>query len=250
MTMKAPLRVLAIDIGGTNVKILATGQTEPRKFPSGKGMTPRKMVAGVKKLAKDWQYDVVSIGYPGQVVGDRAVTEPRNLARGWVGFDFAAVFGRPVKVINDAAMQALGSYEGGTMLFLGLGTGLGSALMVRGHIVPMELGALSYRKRAIEDYLGADGRQKLGKKKWRKSVAFWVKRFTSALLLDDVVIGGGNAKKLKQTPPGCRLGSNANAFRGGFRMWEKADSKQPSQRATVRKAKKPPVRKLAAVKGL
>ena len=158
--MKKTLKVLAVDIGGTNVKILATGQTEPRKFPSGKTLTPRKMVAGVKQLAKDWQYDVVSIGYPGQVVADRATTEPRNLAQGWVGFDFAAAFGRPVKVMNDAAMQALGSYEGGTMLFLGLGTGLGSALMVRGHIVPMELGALSYRNGAIEDYLGARGLKK------------------------------------------------------------------------------------------
>ena len=193
--MKATPRVLAVDIGGTNVKILATGQTEPRKFASGKDLTPSKMVAGVKKLAENWKYDVVSIGYPGQVVGNRAVTEPRNLAHGWVGFDFAAAFGRPVKVINDAAMQALGSYEGGTMLFLGLGTGLGSALMVRGHIVPMELGALSYKKQTIEDYLGARGLQKLGKKKWRKEVEFLVKRLTSALLLDDVVIGGGNARR-------------------------------------------------------
>ena len=138
--MKATPRVLAVDIGGTNVKILATGEAEPRKFASGNELTPRKMVADVMKLAGNWKYDVVSIGYPGQVVGDRAVTEPRNLAHGWVGFDFAAAFGRPVKVINDAAMQALGSYKGGTMLFLGLGTGLGSALMVRGHIVPMEPG--------------------------------------------------------------------------------------------------------------
>jgi polyphosphate glucokinase len=231
--MKATPRVLTVDIGGTNVKILATGQTEPRKFASGKDLTPRKMVAGVKKLAENWKYDVVSIGYPGQVVGDRAVTEPRNLAHGWVGFDFAAAFGRPVKVINDAAMQALGSYKGGTMLFLGLGTGLGSALMVRGHIVPMELGALSYRKATIEDYLGARGLQKLGKKKWRKAVAFWVKRLTSALLLDDFVIGGGNAKKLKQTPLGCRagldcrLGSNAKAFLGGSRMWQPWASRNP-----------------------
>ena len=202
------------------MKILATGQAEPRKFASGKDLTPRKMVAGVKGLAENWKYDVVSIGFPGQVVGNRAVTEPRNLAHGWVGFDFAAAFGRPVKIINDAAMQALGSYKAGTMLFLGLGTGLGSALVVRGHIVPMELGALSYRKRAIEDYLGTRGLQKLGKKKWRKAVAFWVKRLTSALLLDDVVIGGGNAKKLKMMPLGCRLGSNAKAFLGGFRVWE------------------------------
>jgi len=244
--MMAAPRVLVVDIGGTNVKILATGQTERRKCPSGKDLTPRKMVRGVKMLAAGWKYDVVSIGYPGQVVGDRAVTEPRNLAPGWVGFDFTAAFGCPVKVINDAAMQALGSYKGGTMLFLGLGTGLGSALMVRGHIVPMELGALSYRNKTIEDYLGTRGLRKLGKKKWRKTVALWVKRLASALLLDDVVIGGGNAKKLKQAPPGCRLGSNANAFLGGFRMWEKADSTQASQRATARQAKKPPGRTLAA----
>ena len=220
------MNVLVVDVGGTNVKILATGQKEPRRFPSGPTLTPRRMVAGVRKLAGDWKYDAVSIGYPGRVVGDRAITEPRNLAHGWVGFDFAAAFGRPVKVINDAAMQALGSYNGGTMLFLGLGTGLGSTLMVRGHIVPMELGALSYKNRAIEDYLGARGFQKLGKKKWRKTVEFWVKRFTSALLLDDVVIGGGNAKKLKKSPPGCRLGDNANAFLGGFRMWEKTGGRQ------------------------
>ena len=146
------MKVLAVDIGGTNVKILATGQTESRKFPSGRTLTPRKMVAQVKKLAGDWKYDVVSIGYPGRVVDDRATTEPRNLGRGWVGFDFAKAFGCRVKVINDAAMQALGSYNGGTMLFLGFGTGLGSALMVRGHIVPMELGALSYGNGTVEDY--------------------------------------------------------------------------------------------------
>ena len=225
--MKKNLKVLAVDIGGTNVKILATGQTEPRKFPSGKTLTPRKMVRGVKQLAKDWQYDVVTIGYPGKVVADRATTEPRNLAQGWVGFDFAAAFGRPVKVMNDAAMQALGSYEGGTMLFLGLGTGLGSALVVRGHIVPMELGALSYGKRTIEDYVGLRGLRKLGKRKWRKNFELLVARFTSALLLDDVVIGGGNAKKLKELPPGCRLGDNAFAFLGGFRMWERDTSRNP-----------------------
>jgi len=225
--MKPTPQVLTVDIGGTNVKVLASGQAEPRKFSSGKDLTPRKMVGAVKKLAEDWEYDVVSIGYPGQVVGNRAVTEPRNLAHGWVGFDFAEAFGRPVKVINDAAMQALGSYQGGTMLFLGLGTGLGSALMVRGHIVPMELGSLSYRDRAIEDYLGSRGLHKLGKKKWRDAVAFWVKRLTSALLLDDVVIGGGNAKKLKLVPLGCRLGSNAKAFIGGRRMWEPWSSRNP-----------------------
>jgi hypothetical protein len=243
------MNVLVIDIGGTNIKFLASGQAQSRRFPSGKEMTPEQMVARVKQDTGDWQYDAVSIGYPGRVVEDRAVTEPRNLAHGWVGFDFAAAFGRPVKVINDAAMQALGSYNGGTMLFLGLGTGLGSALMVRGHIVPMELGALSYRKGAIEDYLGARGLQKFGKKKWRKTVEFAVARFTSALFLDDVVIGGGNAKKLKLAPPGCRLGDNANAFVGGFRMWAKARSMQSSKPATTRKPKKPRNRKVAAVQG-
>ena len=219
------MNILSVDIGGTNVKILASGQTKPRKFPSGPTLTPRQMVARVKKLAGDWKYDVVSVGYPGRVVGDRATTEPRNLGRKWVGFDFAAAFGCPVKVINDAAMQALGGYEGGAMLFLGLGTGLGSALMLRGHIVPMELGALSYGKGTIEDCLGLRGLQKLGKKKWRKVLELLVGRFTTALLLDDVVIGGGNAKKLKRAPPGCRLGDNANAFIGGFRMWEPANAR-------------------------
>ncbi len=232
------MNVLAVDVGGTNVKILASGQKEPRKFASGPKLTPEGMVSGVKKLAADWKYDVVSIGYPGRVVGDRAVTEPRNLAHGWVGFDFAKAFGRPVKVINDAAMQALGSYNGGTMLFLGLGTGLGSALMVRGHIVPMELGALSWGKGTIEDNLGVRGLRKLGKKKWRKTVEFVLARFTSALLLDDCVIGGGNAKKLKKVPPGCRLGSNANAFLGGFRMWEKTGGRQQLARSKPRHGRK------------
>ena len=215
-------KVLAVDIGGTGVKILATGQTEHRRFLSGRQMTPELMVSGVKKLAADWKYDVVAIGYPGQVIEDRVVTEPRNLAHGWVGFDFAKAFGRPVKVINDASMQALGSYQGGTMLFLGLGTGLGSTLIVRGHIVPMALGALSWGDDTIEDHVGLRGLKKHGKKKWRESVALIVERFTSALLLDDVVIGGGNAKKLKELPPGCRLGDNAYAFLGGYRMWEPA----------------------------
>lgn len=221
-------KVLAIDIGGTNVKFLATGQTEPRRFPSGKALTPERMVAEVKKLAADWKYDVVAIGYPGDVVEDRIVTDPRNLAPGWIGFDFAAAFGCPVKVMNDAAMQALGSYKGGTMLFLGLGTGLGSTLIVRGHIVPMKLGALSYKKGSIEDHVGLRGLQKFGKKKWREFVNMVLERFTSALLLDEAVIGGGNAKKLKDLPPGCRLGDNAYAFLGGYRMWETAPARRRS----------------------
>jgi predicted NBD/HSP70 family sugar kinase len=215
-------RVLAVDIGGTNVKILTTGQTERRRFPSGKTLTPELMVAGVKALAKDWTYDVVSIGYPGPVLGGAPAAEPHNLASGWVGFDFVAAFGCPVKVINDAAMQALGSYQGGTMLFLGLGTGLGSALVVNGTVVPMELGHLSYKRGTYEDYVGISGLQKLGKKKWRATVQIIVERFVSALLLDDVVLGGGNAKLLKELPPGCRLGDNANAFTGGFRLWERS----------------------------
>ena len=219
--MKAPVKVLAIDIGGTNVKILATGQKERRRFPSGLGLTPRKMVTTVKRLAKDWKYDVVSIGYPGRVRDDRPTTEPHNLANGWVKFDFEAAFGCPVKVINDAAMQALGSYRGGTMLFLGLGTGLGSAMVVAGTVVPMELGHLAISKRTFEDDLGARGLKRLGRKKWQKRVEQVTQRFVSALELDDVVLGGGNAKKLTTAPAGCRVGDNAWAFLGGFRLWQK-----------------------------
>jgi polyphosphate glucokinase len=212
--------VLTVDIGGTSVKILASGQTEPRRLSSGKGMTPRKMVAGVKKLAKGWKYDVISIGYPGAVRKGQVVAEPHNLGRGWVGFDFQAAFGCPVKMINDAAMQALGSYRGGTMLFLGLGTGLGAALVVDGTVVPMELGHLSIGKKTFEDDLGIRGLERLGRKKWEDRVERATKRFISALLLDDVVLGGGNVKKLTKLPQGCRMGDNFNAFLGGFRLWE------------------------------
>jgi polyphosphate glucokinase len=214
------MNVLTIDIGGTNIKILATGQKEPRKFPSGPAMSPRQMVDGVKKLAADWPYDVVSIGYPGVVVKDRILTEPHNLAKGWVGFNFKTAFRRPVKIINDAAMQALGSYKKGQMLFLGLGTGLGSAMVVEGIVVPMELAHLSYRNGTYEDYVGVRGLKRLGKKKWRKHVAIVINRLSSALLVNDVVIGGGNAKNIKKLPSGCRTGDNAYAFVGGFRMWE------------------------------
>ena len=224
---KAP-KVLTIDIGGTNVKMLATGQHPPRKFPSGKTLTPAKMVEGVKQLAHGWEYDVVSIGFPARIVGGAPTAEPRNLAPGWLGFDFSAALGCPVKLVNDAAMQALGGYEGGTMLFLGLGTGLGSALIVNGTLVPMELGQFSYKKGTIEDHLGLRGIQRLGKKKWRKRVQVFVKRFTDALLLDDFVLGGGNAKKLKAVPVGCRIGSNELAFVGGFRLWtEEAGTSAP-----------------------
>ena len=214
-------RVLVVDVGGTKVKMLATGQDERRSFPSGPTLTPRHMVSGVKKLARGWNYDAVSIGYPGPVRHGRPIAEPYNLGRGWVGFDFAAAFGHSVKVINDAAMQALGSYTGGKMLFLGLGTGLGSAMIVDGIVEPMELGHLPYKKGTYEDYLGEAGLKRHGKKKWRRHVADVVARFIAALEPDDIVIGGGNVKKLDALPPHSRAGDNANAFRGGFRLWER-----------------------------
>ena len=216
------MRVLAVDVGGTHVKVLATGQTEPRRFPSGPKMTAKQMVSGVKELTRDWKYDAVAIGYPGPVLEGRPAVEPHNLGRGWVGFNFKGAFGRPVKIINDAAMQALGSYKSGTLLFLGLGTGLGSALVVQGNVVPMELGHLSYKKGTYEDYVGIRGLERLGKKKWARHVEFGVARLIDALHPDDVVLGGGNAKKLKKLPPGCRKGDNANAFVGGFRLWNEA----------------------------
>jgi polyphosphate glucokinase len=214
------MNVLVIDIGGTNVKILATGQKEPRRFPSGPTMTPRQMVAGVKKLTGDWRYDVISVGYPGLVHQSRVAAEPYNLASGWIRFDFEAAFGRPLKLINDAAMQAWGSYQGGLMFFLGLGTGLGSALVFQNTIVPMELGHISYKNGTYEDYLGARGLKRLGKSKWQKHVAYGVARLLETFHPDDVVLGGGNAKKLEKLPPGCRAGDNAHAFLGGFRLWE------------------------------
>jgi polyphosphate glucokinase len=213
--------VLVIDVGGTSVKILATGQTEVRSFRSGPTLTPRRMVSGVKKLAADWTYDVVSIGYPGPVLEGRPTAEPANLGHGWVGFDFAAAFGRPVKVVNDAAMQAMGSYKGGKMLFLGLGTGLGTALIVNGELEPMELGHLPYKKRTYESYVGRAGLERDGKKKWRRRVVDVVERLTAALQPDETVIGGGNVNRLDALPPRCRAGHNANAFRGGFRLWTK-----------------------------
>jgi polyphosphate glucokinase len=232
------MNVLAIDIGGNNVKILATGQDEARRFPSGPTMTPKRMVAGVRKLAVDWKYEAVSIGYPGMVVRNRPLAEPYNLGRGWVGFDFEAAFKHPVKVINDAAMQAMGSYKGGKMLFLGLGTGLGSTMICDGIIEPMELAHLPYKKGTYEDYVGERGLEKRGKKKWRRDVADVVERLIAALEPDDVVLGGGNVKKLKELPKGCREGDNTNAFLGGFRLWEKADDRQPLRRAKARKRKK------------
>jgi polyphosphate glucokinase len=215
------MTVLVIDVGGTHIKILATGGKQHREVESGPTMTAEQMVAAVKHLAAGWRYDRVAIGYPGPVVHNHPLHEPMNLGAGWVGFDFDAAFGHPVKVINDAAMQALGSYKGGHMLFLGLGTGLGSAMVVDGIVQPMELGHLPYKKaRTYEDYLGLRGLKRLGKKRWRHHVAVVIEKLKAALEPDDVVIGGGNAKKLDELPIGCRLGDNANAFIGGFQLWK------------------------------
>ena len=219
------MRVLVIDVGGTHIKVLATGRKEPVKIASGPTLTPKELVRQVRKATAGWTFDAVSIGYPGPVLHGRPVVEPKNLARGWVGFDFKRAFGRPVKVVNDAAMQALGSYKGGRMLFLGLGTGLGSALIVDGILEPMELAHLPYKKgRTYEEYVGRAGLKRLGKKKWRRQVADVIQRLQAALEVDDVVVGGGNAKLLRDLPKGVRLGSNANAFAGGYRLW--SDRKQ------------------------
>lgn len=217
------MKVLVVDVGGTHVKVLATGHKTPRKVPSGPDMTAGKMVKAVKRLAADWTYEVVAIGYPGVVAHDRPVAEPHNLGGGWVGFDFRRAFGRPVKVLNDAALQALGDYRGGRMLFLGLGTGLGSALIVDGVIEPMEVAHLPYKKgRTYEDYVGERGLERLGKRKWRRHVADVASRLKAALEADDVVLGGGNARMIERPPAGARIAENARAFTGGFRLWNGA----------------------------
>ncbi len=218
---KSP-RVLVIDVGGTNIKMLATGQTEPRRYPSGPTMTPGRMILVVKESVRDWKFDCVSLGFPGPIINECPLREPHNLGSGWMGFDFRKAFGRPVKIINDAAMQALGSYQGGRMLFLGLGTGLGAAMIVDGVLQPMELAHLIYKNgKTYEDYLGLRGLKRSGTKKWRKHVTTIVKELKTALKADYVVLGGGNSKKLKKLPAGARLGNNRNAFLGGFRMWQK-----------------------------
>ena len=233
------MKILVIDIGGNNVKMLASGQTEPRKFPSGPKLTPARMVAGVKKLAADWEYDAVSIGIPGPVLLGQLILDPRNLGPGWVGFDFAAAFGMPVKIINDAAMQALGSYKGGKLLFFGLGTGLGAAMVIDGVAESRELAHLRYRKRrTLEDYVGVHARRRLSKKEWRKHVDRIVSFFVERIHADDIVLGGGEVKNLKRLPKGCRAGDNANAFLGGFRLWEE-----------VHKEKKPKAEVLKLVPG-
>jgi polyphosphate glucokinase len=212
--------VLTIDIGGSNIKVLASGQTEPRKSRSGKSLTPPKMVEAVQELAEGWEYEAISIGYPGLVGTLGPSSEPGNLGDGWVGFDFASAFGLPVRIMNDAAMQALGSYEGGRMLFLGLGTGLGSAMITEEFILTLELGQIPYKRReTLGDALGRQGLKRLGIAAWRRAIMDVTPSLMKAFLADSVVIGGGNAKKLKELPAGIRLGHNLTAFRGGYRMW-------------------------------
>ena len=230
------MRVLVVDIGGTNVKILASGQKTARKSPSGRGLTPKKLVADVKALAGEWKYDVVAIGYPGSVHDGRIAAQPHNLGRGWVRFDFRAAFGKPVRIMNDAAMQALGSYKRGLLLFLGFGTGLGAALVVNDVVIPMQLAHLSFKNGTYEHYVGIRALQRLGRKKWQKHVEFATARMIEAVSPDDVVLGGGNAKKLKTLPKGCRAGDNANAFIGGFRLWgSTAGPRRPAARAQSRR---------------
>jgi polyphosphate glucokinase len=219
-----PTKILAIDIGGTKVKILVSGETEPRKFSSGKRLTPGRMVEKVKELAEGWAYDAVSIGYPGLVGEHGPRSEPGNLGPGWVGFDYAAAFGHPVRIINDAATQAPGSYDGGRMLFLGLGTGLGSALIAEKVIVPLELGRLKAGNgKTLGELLGRQGYKQLGKALWREEVQKAVTSLMGAFVADSIVLGGGNAKNIKDLPPGTRLGHNLTAFRGGFRLWNVED---------------------------
>jgi polyphosphate glucokinase len=218
-------RVLAIDVGGSHVKMRVFGRRELRQFESGPELTPRRMVSRVHEMTGDWTYDAVSIGYPGVVLHGKVVADPHNLGSGWVGFDFRKAFGRPTRIMNDAAMQAVGSYEGGRMLFLGLGTGLGSAMIVDGVVAPMELAHLPYKKgRTYEDFVGARGLKRLGGKKWRRTVNEVVVQLSTLLEADYVVIGGGNARKLKRLPKNARLGSNDFAFLGGFRIWHHASA--------------------------
>ena len=216
-----PMKILVVDVGGTHVKCASTDHPSPEEYASGPQLTAADMVKQVLKLTRSWQYDAVTIGYPGVVAGGRPVREPQNLGSGWVGFDFAAAFGHPVRILNDAAMQALGDYAGGKMLFLGLGTGLGSALVVDGVVVPMELAHLQWKKgRDYEYYVGDHGRRRLGEKKWRARVRQVVGDFRNALQPDEIVLGGGNARRLKRLPPDTRLGDPIAAFRGGLRFWD------------------------------
>jgi polyphosphate glucokinase len=218
---KDAYRILAVDVGGTHVKVMSNVTMEKREFESSPKLSAKAMVANVKGLTSDWTYDVVSIGYPGPVVHGHPLAEPYNLGSGWVGFDFERAFDLPIKIVNDAVMQALGSYGGGRMLFLGLGTGLGSAMIIDGVVEPMEIGHLPYKKgKTFEDLLGVAGLKNAGKKQWRAEVHAAVKHLKAALLPDYVVLGGGNVNKLKTLPPKTRMGDNDNAFLGGFKLWK------------------------------
>jgi polyphosphate glucokinase len=220
--------ILCVDVGGSHVKALRSSGGERRRFESGPDLTALQMVDGVRELTPDWDYDVVSVGVPAPVREGSVAREPVNLGEGWVGFDFEQAFGKPTKVVNDAVMQALGDYQGGTMLFLGLGTGLGSALVVDGKAVPLELAHLPFRKATFEDYVGERGREQLGKKKWHHAVAETVEQLAAATVADYVVLGGGNAKRVEEVPPNARLGANQNAFVGGFRLWDPSISAPPA----------------------
>jgi polyphosphate glucokinase len=222
METETKMNVLVIDVGGSHVKILVTGQSEERRIDSGPTMTGEQMIQGVLQLAEGWKFEAVSMGYPGVVRDHRPVTEPHNLGRGWVGVDYEAGFGHPVRIVNDAAMQALGSFRKDKLLFLGLGTGLGTSMVVGGTALPMEVGHLPYLDSTFEDYVGEHALERDGKKQWRKHVEDVVARLIAALQPDDVVIGGGNVKHLSELPAGCRAGDNANAFVGGFRLWNPA----------------------------
>ena len=226
------MKILVIDVGGNHIKFLATGHEEHRKFDSGSELTAEEMVQGVKEATEDWEYEAISIGYPGVVLRGRPISEPKNLGKGWVGFDYEGTLGKPVKIVNDAAMQALGSYEGGRMLFLGLGTGLGSAMIVEGVVEPLELAHLPYAKGTFEDYVGERGLERLGKKRWRKRVEDVVETLVKATEPTDVVIGGGNVKKLKEMPGDARAGDNDNAFTGGYRLWTGEKQVQPNSHPT------------------
>ncbi len=238
------MSILVVDIGGTHVKVLVSGQAEPRRMDSGPTLTPAQMARGVRALAKGWKFDRVSIGYPGVVVRNRPTTEPHNLGEGWVGFDYEKAFGCPVRMLNDAAMQALGGYQGGKMLFLGFGTGLGTTMIVDDVIVPMELAHLPYRKATFEDYVGERALERHGKRKWRKFVGDVIARLAAALEPEDIILGGGNARILDDNlPPRCRLGANANAFPGGFRMWaDRAGSATPLGAPTAAARRKSPAK--------
>ncbi len=215
------MRVLVIDIGGTHVKVYSPGRREPMKIDSGPTMTPKELVAAVKAGTRRWKYDVISIGYPGPVVHGKPLNDPANLGKGWLGFNFEIAFGRPVKLINDAAMQALGSYRGGRMLFLGLGTGLGSALIVDGELEPMELAHLPYKNgKTFEEFVGTAALKRVGEQKWFKNVFDVVEQLKSALQPEYVVLGGGNSRRLQTLPPGTILGNNEDARKGGLRLWE------------------------------